>query len=126
MLFTLKPVACILVRLASVAVEDFAADTESSEISLRNMSQPGCLEFQYGSTNAADAFELKIAVINDRTRTYLHNVTVSGRYLKLCFNTKLNTFFMFPKLTILTISLQRLLPNSCLDPTQPLKYATIF
>ena len=70
-------------RLASIAVEDFAADTMSSEISLRNMLQPGCLQFQYGSTNAADAFELKIAVINDRTRTYLHNFTVSGRFLYL-------------------------------------------
>ena len=88
MLFTLKPVACILVRLASIAVEDFAADTESSEISLRNMSQPGCLEFQYGSTNAADAFELKIAVINDRTRTYLHNLTVSGRFLYLLLSSQ--------------------------------------
>ena len=71
--------------LPSIKVGDFDADTVSSEIIMRNLSHSGCLQFQYGSTNAADAFRLKIAVINRRSRTYLQNFIVSGRLFKLNF-----------------------------------------
>ena len=78
-----KTFSLILVRLPSIKVGDFDADTVSSEIIMRNLSHSGCLQFQYGSTNAADAFRLKIAVINRRSRTYLQNFIVSGRLFKL-------------------------------------------
>ena len=68
--------------LPSIKVDDFAADTMSSELILRTLPQSGCLQFRYGSTNAANAFELKIAVNNHRSRTYLQDFIVSGRFLE--------------------------------------------
>ena len=79
----LKYFPLLLVRLPSIKVDDFDADTVSSEIILRNLPQPGCLQFRYGSVYAANAFELKIAAINRTSRTYLQDFTVSGRLLKL-------------------------------------------
>ena len=83
--YTLNTLLYFLVRLPSLKVDDFDADTVSSEIILRNLPQPGCLQFQYGSINAADAFELKIAAINRTSRNYLQDFIVSGRLFKLNF-----------------------------------------